>query len=99
LIELFIWHGFCNEAIVTGPLRSRRSIHFKPSRSPAMFKSLTSRALLATALITAVCVLPATAMAREGGPRSVGKGIKCYTTAVKQADGTIAYEQICYKGV
>ena len=63
-----------------------------------MFKSLTSRALLATALVTAVSALPATAMAREGA-QSVGKGLKCYTMAVKQPDGTITYERICYKGI
>jgi hypothetical protein len=52
-----------------------------------MFKSLTSRALLATTLITVVGALaPATAMAREGA-QSVGKGLKCYTMAVKQPDG------------
>lgn len=64
-----------------------------------MFKSLTSRALLAAALVSTLAALaPATAMAREGA-RSVGGGLKCYTTAVKQADGTITYEQICYKGI
>ena len=64
-----------------------------------MFKSLTARALLATPLITVVGALaPATAMAREGA-QSVGKGLKCYTMAVKQPDGTITYERICYKGI
>ena len=58
-----------------------------------MFKSLTARALLATTLITVVG-----AMAREGA-QSVGKGLKCYTMAVKQPDGTITYERICYKGI
>ena len=49
--------------------------------------------------ITAVGALaPATAMAREGA-QSVGKGLKCYTMAVKQPDGTITYELICYKGI
>ncbi len=53
--------------------------------------------LLAAGLL-AVAAQPS--MAREGSSsKSVGKGIKCSTVAVKQADGTIRYQQVCRKGV
>lgn len=65
-----------------------------------MRKSIGTSALVATTLLAVVAALaPATAAAREGSARSVGKGIKCRTGAVLQADGTVKYQQICYKGV
>jgi uncharacterized membrane protein len=55
--------------------------------------------MLAAALLTALATLaPVTASAREGA-QSVGQGIKCYTAAVVQADGTVKYQRVCYKGV
>ena len=64
-----------------------------------MRKTIASTSLIAATLLTALAVLaPATASAREGA-RSVGGGIKCYTAAVVQADGTVKYQQVCYKGV
>ena len=65
-----------------------------------MRQSLTTCVLLATAFVTALTALaPTAAIAREGGARSVGNGIKCATRAVRQADGTITYQYVCYKGV
>lgn len=63
-----------------------------------MFKSLTTRALFASAVLALVALVPATSMASEGA-RSVGKGMKCSTRAVQQADGTITYQYICYKSI
>jgi uncharacterized membrane protein len=64
-----------------------------------MRKIITSTSLVAATLLTALAVLaPATASAREGAT-SVGGGIKCYTAAVVQADGTVKYQRVCYKGV
>lgn len=64
-----------------------------------MRKTITSTSLIAATLLTAMVALaPATASARDGA-RSVGGGIKCYTAAVVQADGTVKYQQVCYKGV
>ena len=60
---------------------------------------ITSRSVVVAAFISAVAVLAApAAMAREGA-QSVGGGIKCYTAAVVQADGTVKYQRVCYKGV
>lgn len=61
---------------------------------------IRTRILLAAAAIAtmAATLAPATAQAREGA-QSVGKGIKCYTGAVVQADGTVKYQRICYKSV
>jgi hypothetical protein len=65
-----------------------------------MRKSIGISALIATTLLAVVAALvPATASAREGSARSVGQGIKCRTGAVLQADGTVKYQQVCYKGV
>ncbi len=65
-----------------------------------MRKSIASTSLIAATLLTTLAILaPATASAREGGARSVGKGIKCYTAGVVQANGTVKYQQVCYKGV
>jgi uncharacterized membrane protein len=64
-----------------------------------MRTTLTSTSLIAASLLTALAILaPVTAAAREGA-QSVGNGIKCYTAAVPQADGTVKYQRICYKGV
>jgi len=61
-----------------------------------MRKTIASTSLIAATLLTALAVLaPATASARSG---SVGGGLKCYTAAVVQADGTVKYQRICYKG-
>lgn len=54
--------------------------------------------LAAAALVASAIATPAAA--REGSSsRSVGKGIKCYTVAVPQANGTVVYQQVCRKGV
>jgi hypothetical protein len=63
-----------------------------------MFKSLTSRALVSATLLALVALAPSGAMAREGA-QSVGQGMKCYTAAVQQANGTVTYQRVCYKGV
>ncbi len=64
-----------------------------------MRSSIASTAMLAATLLTALATLaPVTASAREGA-QSVGQGIKCYTAAVVQADGTVKYQRVCYKGV
>ena len=61
-----------------------------------MRTSISSRAAIVAAFIGAVSILAApAAMARSG---SVGGGLKCYTAAVTQADGTIKYQRVCYKG-
>lgn len=63
--------------------------------------SVASRKLLTTAVVSALalCSLaPNLAFAREGA-QSVGKGIKCYTTGVLDADGNVKYIQVCYKSV
>jgi ABC-type sugar transport system substrate-binding protein len=53
---------------------------------------------LAAAVLLGAVLLPATA--REGSSsRSVGHGVKCYTVAVKNPDGTVTYTQVCRKGV
>jgi hypothetical protein len=66
-----------------------------------MRKSVTSAAVVAATVIAAVSLLsPLTAAAREGGSsRSIGNGVKCYTTSVLQANGTYKVEQVCRKGV
>ena len=64
-----------------------------------MRKTITSSAFIAASLITALTALaPVTASAREGA-QSVGKGVKCYTAAVLQANGTVKYQHVCYKSV
>ena len=64
-----------------------------------MRSTIASSAMIAAALVTALASLaPVTASAREGA-RSVGGGIKCYTAAIAQPDGTVSYQQICYKGI
>jgi uncharacterized membrane protein len=64
-----------------------------------MRTKFTTTSLIAATLLTALAAMaPVTATAREGA-QSVGKGIKCYTAAVPQADGTVKYQRICYKGV
>lgn len=63
-----------------------------------MRNSLVSRVLAAAACIVALGALaPTVAQAREGAP-SVGGGVKCYTAAVLQADGTYKIQRVCYKG-
>lgn len=61
-----------------------------------MRKELIAISTTATFLLAAL--VPQSAFAREGA-QSVGKGIKCYTAAVAQADGTVKYQRVCYKGV
>jgi len=62
-----------------------------------MRKIVTSTSLISATLLTVIAVMaPVTASAREG---SVGGGLKCYTAAVVQADGSIKYQKVCYKGV
>lgn len=64
-----------------------------------MKKSATSTVLGLAAIVTGIALLaPLNAMAREGGT-SVGHGIKCYTIAVPQANGTVLYQRVCRKGV
>ena len=64
-----------------------------------MRNSFVSRVLAATACLVALGALaPSVAQAREGA-QSVGGGIKCYTAAVLQADGTYKIQRVCYKGV
>lgn len=62
-----------------------------------MSHPIRTRLLLAT-LAAVLSTLAPVAMAREGA-QSVGKGIKCYTGYVTQADGTVKAQRICYKGV
>lgn len=59
-----------------------------------MRQSITTRVLLATAFVTALA--PTAVMARNSAS-GVGHGLKCYTAAVPQADGTVKYQRICYK--
>ena len=60
--------------------------------------SRLSIATISAALVLAGTVLPASA--REGSSsRSIGHGIKCYTVAVKGADGKVTYTRVCRKGV
>ena len=55
--------------------------------------------LVTAALVSGIAaMLPLSALAREGA-QSVGKGLKCYTAAVLQSNGTVKYEHVCYKGV
>jgi uncharacterized membrane protein len=64
-----------------------------------MSKSLIAKSLVAASFISAVAALaPSVAFAQEGA-RSVGKGMKCYTAAVTQANGTVKIQQVCYKAI
>jgi len=63
-----------------------------------MRSSIASSTMLAALLTALAALAPVTASAREGA-QSVGQGIKCYTAAVVQADGTVKYQRVCYKGV
>lgn len=63
-----------------------------------MRTSFMLRSVLVAAAFGSLTLLPNVAAAREGA-QSVGKGIKCYTAAVQQADGTVKYQRVCYKGV
>lgn len=58
-----------------------------------MSKKLISTTLIAMTLLTSTAVV----FAREGTP--IGKGIKCVTRLVPQADGTSKLQQVCFKGV
>jgi hypothetical protein len=64
-----------------------------------MRQSITTRVLLATAFVTALAALAPTAAMASEGARSVGKGMKCSTRAVQQADGTVTYQYVCYKAI
>jgi hypothetical protein len=64
-----------------------------------MRKIISTSTLIAAILIAGLTVLtPVTASAREGA-QSVGKGIKCYTAAVMQTNGTLKYQRVCYKSI
>jgi hypothetical protein len=55
--------------------------------------------MLFAAILALIATFSAsTASAREGA-QSVGQGVKCYTAAVQQADGTVKYQRVCYKSV
>ena len=56
------------------------------------------RTALAASLVLSTFALSPAAQAREGA-QSVGKGIKCYTAAVVQADGSVKIQRVCYKSV
>ena len=58
----------------------------------------TLAATLSAALLAAATMAPVAAHAREGA-QSVGKGMKCYTAARQNADGTVSYQRVCYKSV
>lgn len=62
-----------------------------------MRKASISATLIAVVLMAALS--PLSASAREGGARSIGNGVKCYTAGVLQANGTVKYERVCRKGV
>ena len=64
-----------------------------------MRKIIGNSALIAsTVLAILASIAPVTANAQEGA-RSVGKGMKCSTRAVLQADATVKYQQVCYKSI
>lgn len=64
-----------------------------------MIRSTSLRTSLFSALLALVAtVSTGSALAREGASGK-GHGLKCYTAAVQQADGTVRYQQVCYKGV
>jgi uncharacterized membrane protein len=64
------------------------------------YKEIMRRTFVLTAaLITVLATLaPVSTWAREGA-QSVGQGLKCYTAAVLQADGSVKYQRVCYKGI
>lgn len=63
-----------------------------------MRQSITTRVLLATAFVTALAALAPTAAMARNAASGVGHGMKCHTAAVLQADGTVKYQRVCYKG-
>ena len=63
-----------------------------------MRQSITTRVLLATAFVTALAALAPTAAMARNSASGVGHGLKCQTVPVLQADGTVKYQRICYKG-
>lgn len=63
-----------------------------------MRHSFARLALPVLATLAVGVLSPSLALAREGA-QSVGHGIKCYTAAVTNADGTVTYTRVCYKGV
>jgi len=63
-----------------------------------MRQSITTRVLLATAFVTALAALAPTAAMARNSASGVGNGLKCQTVPVLQADGTVKYQRICYKG-
>lgn len=69
-------------------------------RTTQMSRPLSRLFLVAAGAALALAAAMQPAAAREGSSsKSVGHGIKCYTVAVKGADGKITYEQVCRKGV
>jgi hypothetical protein len=58
-----------------------------------------SRVVLSAAFIGGMTTLPATTAFAQEGARSVGQGLKCYTAAVVQSNGTVKYQQVCYKSI
>jgi len=64
-----------------------------------MSSSIISRILVASSILSALAFMaPTAAVAREGA-QSTGKGMKCYTAAVSNPDGTVTYTQVCYKSI
>lgn len=66
-----------------------------------MTRSILSRAAV-TLLSASILSLSfaGVASAREGSSsKSVGKGIKCSTVSIRNADGTVTVTQVCRKGV
>lgn len=58
----------------------------------------TAATVLGAALVS--LSLSGVASAREGSSsKSVGHGIKCSSVAVRNADGTVTFTQVCRKGV
>lgn len=64
-----------------------------------MRKTTTLSLIAAFVVTTLTAFAPINASAREGGARSVGGGVKCYSAYLKNADGTYSWQRVCYKGV
>jgi hypothetical protein len=76
--------------------------HADDFRRLIFYRSFIMRSFLSTVSFIAAaltCALsPISASASEGA-QSAGHGLKCYTAAVVQPNGTVRYERICYKGI
>lgn len=64
-----------------------------------MNKSIITRVLAASAFVVSMTTLPVTSAIAQEGAQSVGKGLKCYTAAIVQANGTVSYQRVCYKAI